>query len=101
GQQGTAVIDLVAQRHPGEGGLVGLRGTALPVGDGQLLGPVEIDHVVDVAVVVDVGGPGLERRGEDLPARRRFENAAHAASMPCSCRNGFSSPLENISRTMS
>src|SRR5438067_2154370 len=94
-----AATEAFLRTHPRFGGG---RRLGAPVGDGQLLGPVEVDHVVHVAVLVDVGSDRREVAGEDLASGRRLEEVAgaQAASTPCSSRKLFSSPAWNISRTM-
>src|SRR5262249_34111049 len=95
------VVDLVPQRDPRPGRALVRRKARVPVRRPGLLQPADVDHVVDVAVLVDVGGPDAQRQDEQLAVGAGLEPPAHAARTPFSVSSVFSSPVENISRTMS
>jgi len=91
GQQRTPIVDLVPQNHPGPAALRLFRSSMAPVGRGHFLDPADIDDIVDVAVLVEIGvggsmtwantcRPGGGSRGSigalDIPGQRSVGPAA-------------------------
>uniref|UniRef100_A0A0N4ZXX1 LigA n=1 Tax=Parastrongyloides trichosuri TaxID=131310 RepID=A0A0N4ZXX1_PARTI len=65
-RDGAQVVDLVSQRDPGPLGPRRFVEARVPVGRADVLQPADIDHVVDVVVLVDVFRPHVQRDDEDL-----------------------------------
>ena len=67
---GTEIIDLVAQRDPRDLGMCTVGGERCPVRCCRVLHPSEIDDVVDVRAIVEIGSLDAEddlvRRGGQL-----------------------------------
>src|SRR5690606_6907788 len=99
--QRPQVVDLVTQGDPRPAGPLFGGEPRVPVRRAGLLQPADIDHIVDVAVLVDVLGTDGQRQDEDLAALARRQLPLHAGSTPFSASSGCSSPAWNISRTMS
>lgn len=52
------VVDLVAENHPDDFGFHGVGGEFIPMGDGGILHPAEVDDIVDMAQGIDIGCVG-------------------------------------------
>jgi len=71
-QRGRAlVVDFMTAHHPANGVASIGRSDGAPVGNRDLLNPSQVDHIVDVVLLVDVGG---QNRDSDL------EPVAHGCS---------------------
>src|SRR5690606_18760753 len=107
GGEGAQIIDLMPDADPRPASPGPGVETGVPVGCAGVLQPADIDDVVDVAVVIDVLGPDLEREDEDLPIGPwlelgpRHQASASPRDTPLSASRLCSSPALNISRTMS
>src|SRR5688572_9628832 len=67
------VVDLVPGHHPVDSGLELGRCLRVPVRLGGLLHPAEVDHVVHVALAVDVGGRDEDGQPEDVHSEARWQ----------------------------
>jgi len=87
-----SAADLVPQGDPGPAGPRRFVEPGVPMGRADVLKPADIDHIVHMAVGVDMVGPDLQRDDEDLTilARRQGGTRHQASPAPPSRATPFS-----------